>query len=136
MKVYVAGASAEVERAERVIRALRERGVEVPFDWTGEVRKTRAAGLSDVDLGRERCREFCTADLAGVRRSDVLLLLSPQKPTVMAWVEFGCATNAPGDHLIIACGPTTELHPATTLADFCFATDEEAIEALARMAGA
>jgi hypothetical protein len=127
--VYVAAASAELERAERVMKALRAAGIAIANDWTPDVRRHREAGLTDGDLTDEQCGEISSLNLEGVRKAGVLLFLTPKAPSAMAWVELGCASNV--GHLIFASGPSPLL-AVRGLADFIFQDDDEAIAALTR----
>lgn len=92
MKVYVAGASAEVERAERAMRLVRSMGHNIALDWTQVLRAARAQGVrSDADLAPEHALGLARQQLLAIDGSDVLWLLAPARPSVGAWVEFGFA---------------------------------------------
>lgn len=97
--VYVAGASAEIERAEHMIATLRALGVVVTHDWPARM---RAMGPEHL-LTRPVLADELRACLAGVRRADVLLLLEPTRPSVGAWVELGYAAGL-GTVEIVSCG--------------------------------
>lgn len=98
--VYVACASAEIARAERVIRLLTESGVAVTFDWPAHMRRVEGTTLT-----REIAEQSADADLDGVKRASVVLLLEPglvekwsrgvredqQIRTTGAWSEIGAA---------------------------------------------
>ena len=88
MKVYVAASSKEIDRAERVIAALRKAGVVVTHDWPAEMRKHPA----DHELDDDVLLPELERDLQkGVRPADLVLVLAPQQPTQGAWVELGAA---------------------------------------------
>lgn len=74
-RIYVAAASADIERAERVIAALRESPhIEITEDWCAAMR----AHPPDAERTREQLAEACRANIRGVERSDfVLFLASP-----------------------------------------------------------
>jgi hypothetical protein len=133
--VYVAGASAEVERAERIIQALRSAGFIVTHDWTRSVREYRAKGYRDADLSDEACEEIAASDLDAVRRADVLLFLSPEQPTTGAWVELGAASNY-GDKTILVSGASARRYLFTRIADWIFDDDEAALVALLNLEAA
>lgn len=134
LRVYVAGASSEVERAERAIAALRRAGCVVTHDWTREVRDHRAKKIHDAEIGDHECREIAVADLAAVRRSNVLLLLVPEQPSQGAWVELGCASGV-ADLRIVACGPNMCCSIFTRIADVMLETDDAAIALLSQRPG-
>lgn len=88
IKVYIAGASREIERAEKWIRHVKGvKGLEVTCDWPAAM---RAAG-ADVDLCEDDRRRYARADWEGVERADVLWLLRPTVESTGAWVELGIA---------------------------------------------
>lgn len=133
LAVYVAGASAEVERASEVIERIRALGLVVTHDWTRSVREHRSAGYRDVDLDHERQAMIASEDLDAVRRADVLLLLAPESPTIGAWVELGCALNL-ANMTIFVSGPASRQSIFTSLADWIFTDDDAAVQALANAA--
>lgn len=133
--VYVAGASAEVERAEAIIRELRSRGFTITHDWTHSVRKNRALGYRESALSAETRAELVAEDLAGVRRADVFLFLAPAEDVVTrgAWVELGCASNL-GNIVIFVSGANARESMFTELADYIFDDDDAALQALTNVA--
>jgi hypothetical protein len=86
MKVYVAGASAEIERARRVRDALLRDGHEITFDWTTDFESNE--GLSNAQRAA-----YADADFQGVVLANCLVLLVPIAPmlTQGAWWEGGVA---------------------------------------------
>lgn len=127
IRCYVIGASAELERAERVIAALRERGVEITHNWCADVRAARAAGhASDADLPLAEAREHAQRDLHGVERAEVVLLLSPAAPSFGAGVEWGYALrhHATTGRFVVAGGPRSIF---AALGDVFFERDEDAV---------
>lgn len=93
-KVYIAGSSYEIDRAERAVAALIDRGVHVTSSWPRVVRTVgnpnpRGATVSD------RFR-WSVDDLAQVRDADLLWFLvppisPPEAHTRGGWVEAGYA---------------------------------------------
>jgi hypothetical protein len=140
MKIYVAGASSEIERAEKWMAALREAGVEVTSSWPEIIREVGAA--NPMEASREDRLLWSAQDLAEVSNSNVFWFLLPEgKPTAGAYTEFGYAvfmgaaasearnagiTGAPLFWIIVS-GEETSIF--TALADH-FGTDEQAFEAL------
>lgn len=71
-RIYVAAASAEIDRAERVIAALRESPhIEITEDWCAAMRTNPPDPLS-----RELLEAACTANVRGVYAAHVVLVLS------------------------------------------------------------
>lgn len=93
MKIYVAGASAELELCKRYMQKLREAGFTITHDWTAEIEKN--AGKTDKDLTWAEAREHANGDLAGVAASDLFWLMVPRPPNASkgCWVELGYASS-------------------------------------------
>lgn len=129
MKVYVAGSSKEIERAERVIAALRERGIEITFDWPAQVRAVGSAneGPDEVLLpALLECLE------AGVFGADIVLVLAPTKPSTGVWVELGTAW---AHAMRIDTAGDLAIHPwLRALANVSHRSDDEAVGAIVELA--
>lgn len=124
--IYVAGSSREIERAERVIAALRSHGLRISHDWTAVMR----CHGPDAHLADEVLLPCLRDDLEeGVFAAEHVLLLAPAPgvPTMGMWVELGAAWAhamrivSAGD--CTACPWIRALVPAEDR----FATDDEAI---------
>lgn len=128
-RVYVAGASAEIERAERVIAALRERGISVTSSWPESVREY---GANPREASNEERLGWASDCLTDVRVADVLLVLVPRSPatTIGAWVELGYAVHA--DLPIVLAGDSRQT-VFGALGDEC-ENDEDAIERVVELA--
>jgi hypothetical protein len=89
-RIYRAGASSDIVRAESDIAKLKKAGWTITFDWTVEVRK--AGGNASPDDLKVR-REAAIADLNGVAIANVLWLAQPDGSSTStgAWVELGYA---------------------------------------------
>jgi hypothetical protein len=87
-KVYVAGASAEIERARKVRDQLLALGMDCTSSWMRNIDKEGKSNPTDATP--EKYAEWALADTA---EADVFLLLLPAKEiqTVGAWVELGAA---------------------------------------------
>lgn len=114
-RVYVAGASSELERAERamsLVRAMpgkklvhdwvsiiRHHGASIPPDWTSEQKRAEA----------QRCLE-------AVRTANLVWLLVPDVPSQGCWVEWGAA-YAWAKYLVASgnCGHTLFGHLASPM---------------------
>jgi hypothetical protein len=80
LRVYVAGASSELDRAELVIRKLREVGVTITLDWTTNVREHGAG--NDGGVPDDVLLPVLRADMVeGVGRADLVLMLAGAKST-------------------------------------------------------
>jgi len=90
--VYVAGASAEIDRAERVIKKLSECSkIRITHDWTRVIRRYR-------EPPDETLLPQLRADLLdGVLPAQRVLVLAPPAgvPSIRIFVEVGCAYSAP-----------------------------------------
>lgn len=75
LRVYVAGSSREIERAERMIAEVRAiPGVEITFDWAAAIRQ---AGAANEGLTDEQAIEASHACIEGVLNADVFVALLP-----------------------------------------------------------
>lgn len=140
MKVYVAAASSEIERAEKCIAALRASGFEVTSTWPEVIRKVGHA--NPMTASREQRAGWAAMDLSEVSDATVLWFLIPPKgvATDGANVEYGYALflgaasqearlagiNAP-IYRILTSGEERSIFTALSTH---FDTDEQAIEAL------
>lgn len=132
MRIYVAGSSVELERAERVMDALRLECFEITHDWTKDVRANTAAARTDADLTDHEAKAFASTDLRAIERAHLLLFLAPTTPTRGAWVELGYAlalAGAPEGDLssVYVSGPAARSSIFTRVADDVFASDDAAI---------
>lgn len=93
LKVYVAGASDEVARAERAIARLRGLGVEITHDWTPDVRAVAERAAGPLSLEDQERLERARVDVEAVRRADLVLFLAPDPPlaTTGGGFEIGVA---------------------------------------------
>lgn len=89
--VYVAGASAEVDRIAGYMRELRLAGLQITHDWTIAVDEQRRRGSTDRNLSAPARALAGAWDLEGVTRADVLWLVVPEVPSSGCWVELGAA---------------------------------------------
>lgn len=138
--IYVAGASAELERAREALQWIDAHGPRIKrvgMDWVAAVDKERTgAGKADHHLTDKERQHYAKGDLRGVLEAHILWLLLPplEVHTVGLWVEFGfglCKLNvhdalgisAPRP-MIIASGPDKYLF--TSLVTHHFNTDYDA----------
>lgn len=99
--IYVAAASGEIERAQRVMARVVELGGRVALDWTEEVAAWTSEALRLKDGERA---ERITACLTSAESADRLLLLVPDGgvQTKGAWAEVTAAYRA-GVPVIVSC---------------------------------
>ncbi len=76
--VYVAGSSAEIDRARKWILALQEKGVIVNSTWTDNVKKVGEANPRDAS--NEDKQAWCLKDVREAIGSSVMWLLMPSGP--------------------------------------------------------
>lgn len=88
-RIYRAGASSDIVRAESDIAALKAAGWTITFDWTVAVREAGSASPDDVKTRRDAA----LADLDGVATADVIWIAQPAETSTStgAWVELGAA---------------------------------------------
>ncbi len=105
-KVYVAGASAEIERARTMISLLEAAGIHVTSTWPSIIDSVGDANPRDAS--RDDRRRLSSICLEQVREADLLWFLVPPKdrPSSGAWVETGCAIDR--GKLVIASGDTKQ----------------------------
>lgn len=94
-RVYVATGYARRHIAKSVMDELARRGFTITYDWTGHVE----AELSDIE-GRARIGE---ADLDGVRRADIVVILLPGGQGTHT--ELGVALGMNTPVLLVAADP-------------------------------
>lgn len=123
MKIYVAGASKEIDRIEGFMARLRAAGHVITLDWTVEVRSA-GSGSPDDDELRKACAR---ADLLGVEACDVFWIVKPDEGSTStgAWVELGHAL-AFGGKTTVASGTSRKCIFAD-LVDHDFDDHEEAL---------
>lgn len=134
-RIYVAGASAEIDIVRGYMAQLTANGWQITYDWTQAVSKFGSAGEALTD---EAKRELALKDLGGVYAAHVFWMLVPQNLSVGAWIELGAAIthrDDPDRHdypykdctpRIVVSGTTDSIF--ALLADKRFATHDEALE--------
>lgn len=90
-KVYLAGASAELDRAKRNAQMLRDADIHVISTWVDVIGKVGAANPADATA--EQLTKWTLRDLEEVKEADVLWLQLPDAGinTIGAWIELGIA---------------------------------------------
>lgn len=89
VKVYVAGASRELLRVQKMMQLVKAHPyLKLTHDWVQDIMN---AGTQDSELSPEECRHYALRDIAGVQDADVVLYLKPERPSTGAAFEFGAA---------------------------------------------
>lgn len=132
--LYVACSSAEIERAEKWIRALRERKVTVTSTWPETIRRVQAerniastaAASNPRQATREDRQKWAMENVRAIKSATHLWLLCPPSEHVSQGVyfEFGIAW---ADKRTIASGGDQRF-VFSALADDLYETDEQAFE--------
>ena len=133
MKIYIAGASAQIELIESFIANVRAAGHAITFDWTVKVREAGDASPDDLSVRRDAAE----ADRKGVADSELTWIVQPDVGSLStgAWVELGIAlglklarprTDVLVPPMLVVSGPSRKCI-FSDLADFRFETHEEAL---------
>lgn len=122
-KVYLAGASAEIERARANAQRLRDADIHVMSTWVDVIGKAGAANPHNATP--EQLTKWTLRDLEEVREADVLWLQLPALTvsTVGAWIELGVAYAE--NKVVLMSGPHRPIF-TPVLAYRHFDTDDEA----------
>lgn len=128
--VYLSGSSREIEVTEHWRDRLKAAGFPIAYDWTKSVRQHPEG---DAALSSDQRHAAAHADLTGIHASSVFWLLTPDGPSLGAWVELGYAlalrahglTRRP---IVLVSGAPRSVF--SELADYHFATHLECFEAI------
>lgn len=141
LRVYVAGASKEIDRCRAAMDYVRELGGVIACDWIAEIERV---GSANEGLTQEQRRESAEADLCGIMGADVFWLLVPENDSKGAWVELGAAlvsreiwrANDAVEHptVIIVSGPGSKRSIFAALADLETPSDITAMRRVAELA--
>lgn len=129
MKVYIAGASAELDLIEFYRDRVVEVGHTISLDWAHEVRAHDGEGNPRDMPHYERNRIARTDLVEGVEQAQVLWLLVPEKPSIGCWVELGYALGiecSVGRLTILISGDTSK-SIFTAMADHLFPLHADAL---------
>ncbi len=102
MRVYVAGASAEVDVCEWYRDRLLAAGVDVAHNWMASVRANPER--RDNEIPRRDRKRIAATCANSVAVADVFWLLAPKGMTIGAWVELGIAFGSARPTIIVS-GP-------------------------------
>lgn len=124
MKIYIAGASCEIDMIETFRDKLIAAGHEITHDWCKVVREHGGGNPAGATL--EQMMLWAMSDLRGVLSADIVWLVMP--PKGRSWgsgVEFGAAIGARRVHAIVS-GPWLD-SIFCALAQIRFANHEDAL---------
>jgi len=135
MRIYVMASSAEIERAKKMMAALRGHGIEVVSTWPEVIEQVGEA--NPMGAPREQRARWAVDDLNELQQATAAWLLLPAKPSTGAAVELGYAycmaamaakgrelgLPVPEYHLVVS-GVETSIFTALSRH---FPTDEEAL---------
>lgn len=116
IRVYVAGASSEIDRTEAAMSQVRAMpGKTLVMDWAANIRKHGAS--VPVGWTPEQKREEAQRCLDAVRTANIVWLLVPAVPSQGCWAEWGAAyawhktlvTSGPVEASLFACLPAYRL---------------------------
>lgn len=128
LRVYVAGSGLELARVRAWLSSLRDIGVEITKDWTGEVEAAIASGRGDAGLDEETRVRAATEDFDAIDRADLVWFLAPVTASRGAYVELGYALAK--HKLVCASGLAVHRTIFTSLAQRVFDADADAFEAI------
>lgn len=131
--LYIAGASAELERAQHWIAACRKIGIHITYDWTKDVQQQgpSAAALSKYDR-----RRAAYLDRRAINKADCVWLLAPpfDVNSTGCWWELSWAQAMAADYGPIVSGPGASKCIFTEFAERLFDDDESAFYEVKRYA--
>lgn len=130
MRVYVAGASAELERVEAFAARAIAAGHEIAHAWWEDVRANVAAGRTDADLSDDEGRRFADADLSAVADSDAFVLLAPAGHSRGCWLELGHALAFVPCIIVAGASARSSIFTRAAGVDHLVADDTDALLAL------
>lgn len=126
MKVYVAGASSELERAEAIIAWIASQPhLTLSKDWVADVKHEREVnGRSDADLPDTERRKYAGEDLKAVSEAHIFWLLSPSPgfTTSGAWVELGVALATSATRKVLGMSPALIIISGSDAREYLFAS--------------
>lgn len=100
MKLYIAGASKEITRAERWKVNLEAAGITITSTWIDNIRKVGQSNPANATT--EQYKQWAINQcLHEVEQADVFWLLLPECETVGAWIELGRAFTL-GRHIVMS----------------------------------
>jgi hypothetical protein len=125
IEIYISAASAEIGRAEAfAVAAGSIRGVGITHPWWEVM---RAVGRPDHELTADERRAHAKADVLGVQRADVVVVLVPSAPSIGLYVELGIAISAQTDSFLVAVGDVEKLGLFGSLVDAVARDETEAL---------
>ena len=130
MKIYIAGASKELETAEKWIKECKDIGIEITHDWTLDI----LASFHDPTQyeSPEKLRQCAQKDYEGVIHADVFWALSTEGLSRGLHTEAGVALKR-GGNITVVSGPDWRRNIFFYLFKYQFASHESAFELIKGM---
>jgi len=132
LRVYLAGASRELDRVLPMVERLERSGLVVLHSRWWDAVQHHGVG-KDGELTREQQAAHATADLEGVRDAELVWVLWPEARSVGAALEYGYAL-ASRIHTVVT-GPTAHECIFTAKANYRDADDWAGLHEVLRLAG-
>ena len=123
LRVYVAGASKELDRCRGAMKMIERAGGVITLDWVAAI---EAEGLANEGLDNEKRQRYARADFEGVGSADLIWLLASPLASTGSWTELGIAL-ALGKTIVVS-GPARERSIFCSLATFETDHDLEALD--------
>ncbi len=138
MKVYIAAAYADRERAKRWMDKVQETdGLELAHDWIAIIDEVRTeGGRQEADLTADERTDYALEDLKHACDPNVFWFLVPKEGGRGCWFEAGYITfrrGQFGEPVTVASGPHLGVSIFTELLDYKYADDSEAFEFICGM---
>ena len=130
MKIYIAGASAEIETAIHWIRKCKEVGIEITHDWTLDVLASKQ-NPNQYSLP-EKLRACALNDYNGVIHADVFWALSTEGLSRGLHTEAGVALKR-GGNITVVSGPDWQRNIFFYLFKYQFDSHETAFDMIKGM---
>lgn len=99
MKIYLAGASKELDTCKFYIERLKVLGHTITHDWTKEVEANSEGNPRETPI--ETMRIWSNADFNGVYKANMIWLLVPNNNSAGCWIEYGYALGV-GRNVIVS----------------------------------
>lgn len=130
--IYVASATQQYNLVEHYVDRLRERGFDISYEWTADV---RAGGFKpDVELSEIHRRFAARMCKQGVEEAGLIWMLTPtmKEHGCGMWVEMGLAFAM--NKRVIISGPLARRTVFAELCEKTIASHEEAFEYICKHA--
>jgi hypothetical protein len=132
MKIYIAGASSEIETAMHWIAECKKIGIEITHDWTFDVLASKLPANSEKYSLPEKLRQCAQSDYDGVIHADVFWALSTEGLSRGLHTEAGVALKR-GGNITVVSGPDWQRNIFFYLFKYQCSSHEVAFDMIKRM---